>query len=60
MLFAGGLAVSAVVSAFAVDAASLYHERRMMQHGVDLAAIAAAARSGEGLAIAYDALARPG
>ena len=60
VLFAGGLAVSAVVSAFAVDAASLYHERRMLQHNVDLAAIAAAANPANGLPIAYDALREAG
>ena len=60
VLFAGGLAVSAVVSAFAVDVASLYHERRMLQHNVDLAAIAAAADPTHGLAIAYDSLRQAG
>ena len=42
MLFAFSLTLSAIVSALAVDAAALYHERRQMQAGVDLAAISAA------------------
>ena len=42
VLFAMGFAVSAMVSAVAVDAASLYHERRTIQNGVDLAALSAA------------------
>ena len=33
VLFAMGFAVSALVSAVAVDGASLYHERRMLQNG---------------------------
>lgn len=56
VLFAGGMAVSAVISAFAVDAASLYNERRMLQRHVDLAAIAAAGDPANGLAIAYGML----
>lgn len=43
VLFAVGFAVSAVMSAVAVDVAALYHERRQLQAGVDLAAISAAA-----------------
>jgi uncharacterized membrane protein len=60
VLFAGGLAVSAVAAAFAVDAASLYYERRNLQHGVDLAAIAAARNPANGLAIAHDVLQEAG
>ncbi|KKB76345.1 hypothetical protein VW29_19905 [Devosia limi DSM 17137] len=42
ILFAAGFSVSVIVSAFAVDAASLYRERRSLQNGVDLAVLAAA------------------
>ncbi|ODT69381.1 MAG: hypothetical protein ABS75_16855 [Pelagibacterium sp. SCN 63-23] len=42
VLFAFGFAVSAAIAALAVDAAALYHERRALQAGVDLAAISAA------------------
>lgn len=42
VLFAMAFAVSAVLGAVAVDAAALYHERRMIQNGVDLAALSAA------------------
>lgn len=42
VMFALGFAVSVAVSAVAVDAAALYHERRIMQNAVDLAALAAA------------------
>lgn len=42
VLFAMGFAISALVGAVAVDAAALYHERRVLQNGVDLAALAGA------------------
>lgn len=57
VLFAFGFAVSAMVSALAVDAASLYHERRVLQAGVDLAAISAAADPSRATEIAQSVLA---
>lgn len=60
VLFAGGFAAASVISAFTVDAASLYHARRVMQHRVDLAAIAAAAHPAAARTIAYDALRQAG
>jgi uncharacterized membrane protein len=57
VLFAFGFAVSALVSAVAVDAAALYHERRLMQAGVDLAAISAAADPSRAVEIAQSVLA---
>ncbi|WP_240231543.1 TadG family pilus assembly protein [Devosia lacusdianchii] len=60
VLFALGFAVSAVVGAVAVDAASLYHERRMIQNGVDLAALAAASDPAQALAIAEASLVEAG
>ena len=56
VLFAMGFAVSAMVSAVAVDAASLYHERRMLQNGVDLAALSAAGSPGDAMALAQASL----
>ena len=60
VLFAMGFAVSAVVSALAVDAAALYHERRMIQNGVDLAALAAATDPDQAEALALAALVEAG
>lgn len=60
ILFALAFAVSAAVSALAVDAAALYHERRMVQAGVDLAAISAAGNPGQARAIAEAVLAEAG
>lgn len=57
VLFAFGFAVSAMVSAVAVDAASLYHERRILQAGVDLAAISAATDPSRAAEIAQSVLA---
>ena len=57
ILFAFGFAVSAAVSAVAVDAAALYHERRMLQAGVDLAAISAAVDPASAAEIAQSVLA---
>lgn len=57
VLFAIGFAVSAMVSAVAVDAASLYHERRIVQAGVDLAAISAATDPSRAAEIAQSVLA---
>ncbi|KRA47666.1 TadG family pilus assembly protein [Devosia sp. Root635] len=60
VLFAMGFAVSAVVSAVAVDAASLYHERRMIQNGVDLAALSAASDPAAATTLARDVLVEAG
>lgn len=57
ILFAFGFTVSAFVSALAVDAASLYRERRLLQAGVDLAAISAAADPSRAVEIAQSVLA---
>lgn len=43
LLFALAFSLIGVVAAIGVDSASLYHERRMMQAAVDLAALTAAA-----------------
>jgi uncharacterized membrane protein len=56
VLFAMGFAVSALVGAVAVDAAALYHERRLMQNGVDLAALAAATNPARATELAREAL----
>lgn len=56
ILFAFGFTVSAMVSAVAVDAAALYHERRLLQAGVDLAAISAAADPSRAAEIAQSVL----
>lgn len=60
VLFAMGFAVSALVSAVAVDGASLYHERRMLQNGVDLAALSAAGDPAGAAELARDALIEAG
>lgn len=60
VLFAMGFAVSALVSAVAVDAASLYHERRMLQNGVDLAALSAAGDPAGAAELAQAALVEAG
>ncbi len=57
VLFAFGFTLSALVSAVAVDAAALYHERRLLQAGVDLAAISAAADPSRAAEIAQSVLA---
>lgn len=57
MLFAFSLTLSAIVSALAVDAAALYHERRQIQAGVDLAAISAASDPARAAEIAQSVLA---
>ncbi|ODT70299.1 MAG: hypothetical protein ABS75_12885 [Pelagibacterium sp. SCN 63-23] len=56
ILFAFGFTLSALVSALAVDAASLYHARRQMQAGVDLAAISAASDPARAAEIAHSVL----
>lgn len=60
VLFAMGFAVSAVVGAVAVDAAALYHERRTIQNGVDLAALTAAGDTSHAAAIAQSAMVEAG
>lgn len=60
VLFAMGFAISALVSAVAVDGASLYHERRMIQNGVDLAALSAAGNPADATALAQAALVAAG
>ena len=60
VLFAMGFAISAMVSAVAVDAAALYHERRMLQNGVDLAALTAASDPGQATSLARASLAEAG
>ena len=57
LLFAFGFTLSALVSALAVDAASLYHARRHLQAGVDLAAISAASDLSRAAEIARSVLA---
>lgn len=56
ILFAFAFTVSAFVSALAVDAASLYNERRQVQAGVDLAAISAASDPARATEIARSVL----
>ena len=60
VLFAMGFAVSAMVSAVAVDAAALYHERRMIQNGVDLAALSAAGDPAQAAILAQASLVEAG
>lgn len=60
ILFAVGFSASAVVSAIAVDGASLYNERRALQRGVDLAALAAASTPADARAIAQHSLVAAG
>lgn len=57
VLFAMGFAVSGIVAAVAVDAAALYHERRVMQNAVDLAALAATGNLVEATRLAQASLA---
>lgn len=60
ILFAVGFTASAVVSAIAVDGASLYNERRALQRGVDLAALAASATPADARTIAQKSLVEAG
>lgn len=60
MLFAMAFAVSAVLGAVAVDAAALYHERRMIQNGVDLAALSAATDTVHATTIAQQSMVEAG
>lgn len=52
VLFATAFSLSGVIGAIAVDAAALYHGRRMIQSAVDLAAISAAGNPSQAEAIA--------
>jgi uncharacterized membrane protein len=60
VLFAVGFAISGVVGAIAIDAAALYHERRMVQNGVDLAALAAVTDPSRATELAASALTEAG
>ena len=60
VLFAMGFAVSAMVGAVAVDTAASYFERRMIQNGVDLAALAAAPDPAQAVARAQQSLVEAG
>lgn len=56
VLFAAGFVVACAVAAVAVDGAGLYYERRQIQNGVDLAALAAANNTAAAQNVAYSAL----
>ncbi len=60
VLFALGFAVSAFISAIAIDGVALYQERRQMQTAVDLAAITAASDPSAAQAIAETVLSEAG
>lgn len=60
ILFALAFGIGAVLSAFAVDAAALYGERRRVQSAVDLAALAAARDPANASQLARDVLADAG
>lgn len=60
VLFATAFSLSGVIGAIAVDAAALYHERRMMQSAVDLAAISAARDTSNASAVATEVMADAG
>lgn len=60
ILFATAFAVSGIIGALAVNAASLYQERRLLQAAVDLAAITAARSPREADTIVRDVLAQAG
>ena len=60
ILFAVGFTASAVVSAIAVDGAALYNEKRALQRGVDLAALAAAGAPTQARAVAQKSLVEAG
>lgn len=59
-LFAMAFSLCALMSALVVDAGALYHERRLLQTGVDLAAIAAASDPTRARPLAEAALANAG
>lgn len=60
ILFAVGFTASAVVSAIAVDGAALYNEKRALQRGVDLAALAAAGAPTQARSVAQKSLVEAG
>lgn len=60
VLFAAAFSLSGVVGAIAIDAVALYHERRVIQSTVDLAAISAARNPGEAEDIATEVFADAG
>src|SRR5688500_18039082 len=60
ILFACAFTLCAGMSVLAVDVASLYHERRQVQAGVDLAAISAVSDPGRATEIARSSLAETG
>lgn len=60
VLFATAFSLSGVIGAIAVDAAALYHERRVIQSTVDLAAISAARNPERAEEIAADVLTEAG
>lgn len=60
ILFATAFSLSGVIGAIAVDAAALYHERRVIQSTVDLAAISAARNPERAEEIAAEVLSEAG
>lgn len=60
ILFACAFTLCAGMSVLAVDVGSLYHERRQVQAGVDLAAISAASNPSQATQIATDVLEEAG
>lgn len=60
VLFATAFSLSGVIGAIAVDAAALYHERRVIQSTVDLAALSAARNPGRAGEIAAEVLTQAG
>lgn len=60
VLFAMGFAVSALISAVAIDGAALYHEQRTLQNAVDLAALSAARNPLRAETLAQSALVEAG
>ncbi len=56
ILFAVGFSLAAVAAAFSVDEISLYHERRVAQSTVDMAALTAARSPADGLPAARQVL----
>lgn len=60
VLFAMGFTVSALLSAVAIDTAALYHEQRILQNAVDLAALTAVRNPQRAQALAQSALVEAG
>ncbi len=59
-MICAGFALASILSAFSIDAASLYHERRILQATVDLAATSAARDPANARGIARQVLADAG